>query len=365
MKWEWLILTTLTVGCVLFAQSGCEEQAELTPVSKAVLRAHRPAVKPAKARAVVPDVNAPAPKIVFEKVVHDFGKIGPKTKNTCEFKFKNAGDGLLKITSISKTCGCTPYTLSKKEYAPGESGTLKVKYNAGSHAGSASKRLFVSSNDRQKPKVTLTVKAKIVLKVDYKPKRISLSLKEENAGCPDITISSLVGQPFAIKSFKSTANCIIADVNSSAKATEFVLRPKVDVERLRKTSSGRISIGLTHPGTGVVSIPFEALARFKINPPVISILKAEPQKPIIRKVWILDNYREDFEIESTASEKGTVRVMSRKKVKNGYEFELEITPPTVEGKKRFFTDVFFVNVKDGEKLKITCRGFYPKKKKKS
>ncbi len=358
MKRNKLILTVLAAGCVLFSQVCCEEQSKSAPASKAVLKAQGPAkTQPA------PVVKGQRPKIVFEKTTYNFGEIGPRTKNTCEFKFKNAGDSPLKITRVSKTCGCTPYTLSKREYAPGESGTIKVKYHAGAHAGTVSKHLFVFSNDKQNPKVTLTVKAKIVLKVDYKPKKLVLSLKEENVDCPEITINSIDGKPFAIKSFKSTANCITADVNSSAKATEFTLRPKVDIKRLRRTPSGIISISLTHPGTGVVSIPFEALAKYKISPPVITILNAEPKKPITRKLWILNNYQEYFEIESATSEKGTIRVLNRKKVKNGYEFELEIAPPAVEGKKRFFSDVLSVNVKDDEKLKIACRGFYKRKNK--
>ena len=48
-----------------------------------------------------------------------------------------------------------------------------------------------------------------------------------------------------------------------------------------------------------------------------------------------------------------------------YKLELEVTPPAAEDKPRFFTDVFFVNIKGGEKLQITCRGFYARRQKES
>jgi hypothetical protein len=58
------------------------------------------------------------PRISFEKTVFGLGDIGQGTKNECEFRFTNTGQGLLKIGKISRTCGCTVFQLDKKEYAP-------------------------------------------------------------------------------------------------------------------------------------------------------------------------------------------------------------------------------------------------------
>jgi hypothetical protein len=43
------------------------------------------------------------------------------------------------------------------------------------------KRLYVNSNDRATPRITLTIQAKIELKVAWEPKRLELSLKAEAA----------------------------------------------------------------------------------------------------------------------------------------------------------------------------------------
>jgi len=71
------------------------------------------------------------PSISFEKTVFDLGDVGQGTKNECEFRFTNTGRGLLKIGNISRTCGCTVFQLDKKQYAPNETGTIKVSYTAG------------------------------------------------------------------------------------------------------------------------------------------------------------------------------------------------------------------------------------------
>ncbi|MFA5238458.1 MAG: DUF1573 domain-containing protein [Phycisphaerae bacterium] len=365
-------LTSTTVFVIGFAccflQIGCQEQAA--------------AAEKAKPKLTAPEVNSPAetnsvvvpaeggPEITFEKVVHEFGKIDPKSRNICEFKFKNTGKSLLKITNVSKTCGCTPFTLEKMEYEPGESGVLKVEYDASSMPTEVKKTLIVSSNDVAKPKVELTIKAEIVAKIDCQPKKLDLLLNKENAGCPAITIKSLDGKPFSIKQVdvvvgrsKSVDNLITVDCNSSAEATEFVLQPKVDVEKLRQQSniSGSVQIAITHPASDMIIVPFEVLPKFKVTPPSLIVYKAEPEKPVKRELWILSNYNEDFEIESTSSKGGAVKVLSQEKLENRYKLELEITPPPMkEGRKFFYTDMLFVNIKGGETLNIQCRILYPR-----
>lgn len=372
MKRNCLISTVLIVASVCFLQISWEEQqAVAAEESKPELMVPGPAGSSVKAETAPASVKG-GPAITFEEVIHDFGNIEPGSKNVCEFKFTNTGGSLLKITDVSKSCGCTAYALAKMEYKPGESGTLKVEYNASRQPASVNKTLVVSSNDEAKPKVELVIKAEIVSKLDYQPKKIDLLLNKENAGCPAITIKSFDGKPFSIKGFKAIGqlkpieNVITADYNSSEKTTEFVLQPKVDVEKLREVSGGSIEITITHPESDVISIPFEVLPRFKITPPSIIVYKADLEKPVTREVWVLSNYDEDFEVESTSSQEGAIKVLSQEKIGNRYKFELEITPPTTEkGQKGFFTDVFFVKIKGGEVLKIVCRMFYLRKAEKS
>lgn len=373
MKRDFRVLMVF-LGFVFLFQMGCDEQATAIRESKSELAAAAEEVIIEVEEETIVEVEEEAavetegqggaeadegkPEIRFEKVIHDFGKIGPKTKNVCEFGFENVGGGLLKITKVSKSCGCTPYTLDKKEYAPGESGTLKVKYNAGKRASTITKHLFVNSNDKANPKVELTIKGTIVMKVEHEPKKLNLVLKGENASCPEITLTSLDKQPFAVKSFKSTTNSITVDYDSSVKATKFVLKPKVDMEKLQKRPKGRIDIGLTHPECDSVTLTYETLAEFKSEPSAIIVRDAEPGKPVVREVYVLNNYGEEFEIESASSKKGIVKVLNRQQDGGRCRFELEITPPVIVGKRRFFTDKFIVNTKGGKKVEINCRGFY-------
>lgn len=336
MKCGCLVLTVLIVGSTLFFLAGCQ---------KGTKRVQEPRIS--------------GPKITFEKTVHDFGQVDPGGNYICEFMFANAGDSVLTINNVrvSAPC-CMRYSLAQKEYAPGEKGALTVDYHAPKRAGQMKHAVFVSSNDEARTKVNLTIKANILMKVAHEPKELKFLLKDEEVNCPEITITSIDGQPFAIKSFKSPDNCITASFDSSKKAAKVTLQPKVDVEKLKRASEGYIRISITHPQWDMVIIPFSVLPEFQITPPSILALNAQPQQSLTREVWVLNNYGEDFEVESTSSKEGIVRVLRQEKVGNRYKFELEIIPPRLAEGKRVFTDVFYVKIKGHKTLELNCRGFY-------
>ncbi len=346
-------------GCVLLLQLGCQEQAKLAeqptiaPETAVVGSPQKDEAAPAK-------LDKPAPKITFEKTVHDFGQVGTEAKKrVAEFKFTNTGEGLLKITKVEKCCGAVT-RLDKIEYAPGESGVLTVEYRSSPKVGLDRKTVYVKSNDKTSPRIALTIKVRIVSKVSCSPRRLRLFLEEDNAGCPKIVLSSLDNQPFAITKFESTADCITADIDDSVEATKFILEPSVDMEKLNNNLKGRINISLTHPEEKEAKIFFDVLPKFRISPPMIIAFDAEPQKPILRKITVLNNYGGDFEIESVSSKDDMVKVLSRKKIRNGYQFEVEIMPPPAEDKTQFI-DVFFINIKGSNRLGIACRGIYSRK----
>ena len=331
-----LYMAYVICGLVLFLQIGCQEQAKMT--------------------------GKGSPKITFESLAYDFGEVGPSAKNEGQFKFTNTGEGLLKITKVARCCGVIT-RLDKMEYAPGESGTLQVEWNSGPLESSMKKNIIVHSNDPNSPATSLTIKAKVVLKVTWEPRKLKLFLDENNAGCPNITISSIDNRPFSITDFKSTADCITADFDPNVKKTEFVVEPKVDMEKLQENLRGRVNISMSHPQGNLATIPYSVLPKYTVNPPLIIIFNAEPEKPILRTISVLNNYHKEFEIESLTSENNivTLKVKEQKKINNGYQLEVEITPPAADGKTKF-TDSLSLNIKGGEKLPIRCNGYYKKTK---
>ncbi|MBN2181094.1 MAG: DUF1573 domain-containing protein [Sedimentisphaerales bacterium] len=354
MKQHWFIAFLFVVGVVLLLNSGCQGPAKVEGEQKSVT------AESGKLVPVEADQNQPKAKIKFEKVVVDFGKVGPGSKSTDKVKFTNAGEGVLKITKVGQCCGVAT-KLEKDAYAPGESGILEIIYTATAQIGKFNRTLVVHSNDKAESGTKLTIKAEIVEKVACKPDKLRLFLDEENAGCAKLEIRSLDNQPFKITRFISTGNCITADFDPEKEAAEFVLELKADVEKLQNNQKGSIEISLTHPEGKIAYVRFDVLPKFSVSPPILVVFNAEPQKPIIRPVLVFNNYEEDFEIESTSSKENLVKVINQNKIDNGYQLDVEITPPERENRLRF-TDVFSINIKGGEQKTITCNGYYLKGK---
>ena len=352
MKQKCLILILILISYILFVQTGCREQAK-----EAVI------IQEKSEAAAEPDKTSP--QITFENDVFDFGEVGPNKKNTGKIKFTNTGDALLKITKVARCCGVVT-RLGKMEYEPGESGELKVEWNSGSQPSTMRRKLTIHSNDPETPQTIIDLTAKVVLQVDWKPKNLRLLLDEENAGCPKITINSIDKQPFSILQFKSTANCITADFDSSVEATKFILEPKVNIDAMPKNSKGRVTINLTHPEGKTATILFSVLPRYTVKPSMILVWDAKPEQPVVKKIDVLNNYRTDFEIESVSSDRNIVgmKVLEQRKITNGYQLDLELIPPAVDNKTGF-VDELSVHIKGGEKLTVRCTGRYPKTKPKT
>ena len=107
---------------------------------------------------------AASAKITFEKTELDFGELESGKVVDMEYKFKNTGDETLIIKNISSSCGCTVTKVEKKEYKPGEEGTIPVKFFSRGYNGKIVKTITVSSNDPDNVYTRLKVMGNVVLK---------------------------------------------------------------------------------------------------------------------------------------------------------------------------------------------------------
>ena len=171
-------------------------------------------------------------------------------------------------------------------------------------------------------------------------------------------LAGVDSRPFAIRGFNVTGECITADVNTSLRASQFELHPIVDMEKMRKTLTGRIVIWTDHPECEKVVIPFEAMPEFKVTPASLTVVKAEPNKPIERQFEVSSNYGEVFEIESAVSKNGFVKIAGQEKTAKGCTFKATIAPPANKGGMASFKDTVVLKTKDGRHIEIDCTGFY-------
>tara|TARA_B110000881_G_C18548149_1_gene502403 strand:+ start:956 stop:1390 length:435 start_codon:yes stop_codon:yes gene_type:complete len=105
-----------------------------------------------------------AQTIAFESKVIDYGIIEHNADGNREYKFTNSGDAPLIIKAAKGSCGCTVPSYKKEdgssEWAPGESGTIKVKY-ATNRIGKFTKTITLTTNTADKKPVILTIKGEV------------------------------------------------------------------------------------------------------------------------------------------------------------------------------------------------------------
>ena len=307
------------------------------------------------------EVSGAGPKIALEKDVCDLGEIGVDTKHEGQFKFTNTGAAPLKIVQVRTLLrGRGQGRGDGPRVAPGAGGTLDFTFQAPSIPSPAVVRLVsLQTNDPKHGTTPLTLKASVVRRVDCSPKSLTLALRGPNVGCPDLVLTSLNHRPFSITDFKASLGAITAPFDPGVKATEFTLKPQVDLARLQQQRSGRISITLTHPECTNVQVQYVVVPEFAISPPNLVLFGLQAGQPAAREFRIRNNYQEDFEIESVASQKGTITLLEKSKMDGGFCLRVQITPPVPEGQKPNLVDVLQVKIKDGQTLLIPCRGFYP------
>jgi hypothetical protein len=300
------------------------------------------------------------PKITFDRTAYDFGKIGVgSTNNICAFVFTNTGKANLVISKVDSSCSCTVALLEsdKKEYAPGESGKLFAGYSD-TQSGQVIKHIYVSSNDPENPQVEISIKAELVAPVDYEPKNLSLSLRDENAGCPRITVTSLDGRPFSIKGFRSSGNSITVKYDPKEVATKFVLEPQVDMTKLSSIPNGNFEISLSHPDCGVISGTYYTPPRFSASPQMISISEAQPRQSIIKKINIVSNYDEPFSIKTSTSGRSIVDILETEKTRSGYQLTVRINIPLLDEKNNMFSDNIRITLSGITTIDIPCNGYF-------
>jgi len=101
------------------------------------------------------------PVIVFEKEIHDFGKVIQGEKVSFGFKFENTGASDLVISQVKTSCGCTAPKFSKDPIKPGEEQVIKVIFDSKGRKGIQNKTITVLSNC-QPPTTVVRIKAMVI-----------------------------------------------------------------------------------------------------------------------------------------------------------------------------------------------------------
>lgn len=92
----------------------------------------------------------------FEITLYDFGTIKDSSPEVIqEFEFTNTSDKPMMVVNAVASCGCTRPTYTTSPIAPGEKGTVRVKFIPVGQRGFVSKEIKVYFTDGKKKYTTV------------------------------------------------------------------------------------------------------------------------------------------------------------------------------------------------------------------
>ena len=102
-----------------------------------------------------------AAEISFEEKVFDYGTITKGADGNHTFTFTNTGNSPLIIESVKSSCGCTVPKKPEAPIAPGDSGSIQVRYDT-KRLGVFRKTITVTTNAGTNSVVALKIKGTVV-----------------------------------------------------------------------------------------------------------------------------------------------------------------------------------------------------------
>ena len=172
------------------------------------------------------------PQLQFSQTVYDFGKTSQVANVSGIFRFRNAGDGTLKLEPPKPSCGCTVAELKPATLPPGGTGELSFVLNLGLYRAVIEKHIAVKSNDPRTPEVSLTIKVDYTPLYDINPMTIPASLAFGVTNADQFTtITRTDGKPLQITRLETSKPWIIATVEPGAGAAGTTARIHVAIQR--------------------------------------------------------------------------------------------------------------------------------------
>lgn len=147
-------------------------------------------------RAIAAD---PAPQIVCDDPVYDFGTVDGKDPIRHTFSIKNKGSADLVIKKIHAPCGCTTAQAQDNIIPPGGETAIPVNLTLKGRRGFQQKSIYVESNDPKTGNLPLTLRGSVGVALDIQPP--FLVMRKAAAGEPvagGVTLSAPGGKSFRV-----------------------------------------------------------------------------------------------------------------------------------------------------------------------
>ncbi|MBI5569896.1 MAG: DUF1573 domain-containing protein [Desulfomonile tiedjei] len=195
------------------------------------------------------------PRISFDKVTHDYGKVMYGNTVNEEFTFTNTGDETLKIENLRSSCGCTKAVQGSSEVPAKQKSKITASFDTtGLSPGRKQKNLFVQTNDPVNPEVKLTIFADVIREVTVSPptlakkltgpaEEVKFSLKFANTSDKQVSVTGLQAKG-TVSGAKLEPQPLVLDPRGSATAE---LSMRIEKKSDQHYYMGKLVLLTDHP----------------------------------------------------------------------------------------------------------------------
>ncbi len=286
----------------------------------------------------LPDGTDSNSKIEFTQTEFDFGRISDQGEVKTQFHFKNTGTGKLVFKPEQKaSCGCTagkPMNTSgveQFEFAPGEEGTIDLKFNAHGKRGDIQQRLTVQSYDpyNQPEGPVLSIRAKVKPTITFDPPSIGFGDVMAGQSRKEIIKINGAKPEFGVEYLSTSKGRYV-----SAKVLE-TRQVEIDGEKV-----GQSTVELTFNTASLPRGNFNAIATVRTNDPqywladfpitasVVGDLQALPPRLNVGIIELNQPFSKTFKVSSRSGKPFKITKIDQR---SGLGTPLDVSFAPVEG----------------------------------
>ena len=192
----------------------------------------------------------------WENTTLDFqAELGDK-KLSGTYKFTNTGKEDVVIDYVKAACGCTTTSLTKKVYAPGESGEIEATFTVGKKVGKQHKLITVVCNNGVE-RYTLSINANIPQLLKIHPYAL-LWKKGDPLTSKKIDVKVMINDPVNITLISNSAD-FVSKVETIEKGKHYTIT--VTPVSTAGIYRGNLTLKATYPKNTVTQVKLYAYVR--------------------------------------------------------------------------------------------------------
>ena len=276
--------------------------------------------------------QTPAPKLVCDEPVYDFGEKLNTESVEHTFVIKNEGDLSLEIRKVRPSCGCTVAKLSEKIIPPGGTAEIATTLSLKRRRGNQRKTITVESNDPKTPRFILTLSGKAVEGLTAQPAQLFLGrLKSDVVTTGSVEVSIKSGDTFHITSVSGSDSSLGVRVDPIVEGQSY----KVVVTTKPPLNEGSLScvlkVNTDHPTFKEVDIPVSGVVVGDVIVAPREIMINGSEGPAVtRYIVVRSGNDQAFEVSEVVCPDATIQSTVYPMGNNGYRIKLSNIDPKPE-----------------------------------